>query len=149
MKSLTLGLAMAVAGAAGLAAQSATVTWQSKIEVKDGKDVTVTGCVRPAASGTGYFLAHVRGEDVRSEVYTLVGKEDDLGKYVGQLVRIKGKAADLGDDARVEVHNKTHVDGDGDDKTTESRTEMKGNLSMPLLGVHSVKGLDRPCGPGY
>jgi opacity protein-like surface antigen len=145
MKSLTLGLAMAVAAAVGLSAQSATVTSKSKIEVKDGKEVTVTGCVRPSASGTGFFLARVRGEDVRSEAYTLVGKEDDLGKYVGQLVRIKGKATDLGDDARVEVHNKTHVDREGDDKTTESRTEIKGDLSMPLLGVQSVKGLDRAC----
>lgn len=149
MKNLALGLTFAVAAATGLAAQSATVKSTSKLEIKDGRNVVVTGCVRPLRSGTGYFLAHVRGEHVRSDVYTLVGKEDDLEKHVGELVRIEGKAADVGDDARVEIHNKTTVDRDGDDRTTESRSEMKGALDMPLLGVHSVKGLDRVCGPGW
>ena len=146
MKTLMFGMALSLAASVGLAAQSATVKQKSEIEVKGGRDVTVTGCVRTAPSGTGYFLADVRGEHVTSKAYTLVGKDDELSEHVGQLVQIKGKAADVGNDGKVEVHTKTEVEREGaDDKKAESSTQMKGSLAIPLLGVDDVKSLNRPC----
>ncbi len=148
MKTLILGTVLALGASVGLAAQSTTVKQKSELEVKGGKDVTVTGCVRNSPSGTGYFLADVRGEHVTSRAYTLVGKNDELSEHVGQLVEIKGKAADVGNDGKVEVHTKTEVEREGaDDKKAESSTQMKGSLAIPLLGVDDVKALDRPCEP--
>ena len=148
MKTLMLGTVLALGASVGLAAQSTTVKQKSELEVKGGKDVTVTGCVRNSPSGTGYFLADVRGEHVTSRAYTLVGKNDELSEHVGQLVEIKGKAADVGNDGKVEVHTKTEVEREGaDDKKAESSTQMKGSLAIPLLGVDDVKALDRPCEP--
>ena len=73
MQRTFLGAAMAVAFSAALAAQSSTVKTETKVEVKDGKDVVVTGCLDRAASGTGYTLIDAEGRDVTSTAFMLVG----------------------------------------------------------------------------
>ena len=146
MQRFMLGPALALACSVGLAAQSTTVKSESKIEVKDGKDVTVTGCVARSASGTAFTLTNVEGRGVTSRAYILVG-DDDLDEHVGHLVQVKGKAANVGDDGKVEVKTKTKVDRENaDDKETETKTKIEGDLAaIPYLGVKSVKMIRNAC----
>jgi len=145
MKRFMLGSAFALACSVGLAAQSATVKSETKVDVKDGKDVTVTGCVARSASGTAFLLNNVEGKGVTSKSYILVG--DDLDGHLGHFIEIKGKASNIGDDAKVEVKTKTKVErDDADDKTTETKTTMEGDLAgVPYLGVKSVKMIRSTC----
>ena len=145
MKRFMLGSALALACSVGLAAQTATVKSETKVEVKDGKEVTVTGCVARSASGTAYLLNNVEGKGVNSKSYILVG--DDLDAHVGHLIEIKGKASNIGDDGKVEVKTKTKIErDDADDKKTETKTTMEGDLEgIPYLGVKSVKMIRDTC----
>ena len=145
MKRFMLGSALALACSVGLAAQTATVKSETKVDVKNGKDVTVTGCLARSASGTAFLLNDVEGKNVKSRSYILVG--DDLDAHVGHFIEIKGKASNIGDDAKVEVKTKTKVERDeADDKTTETKTTMEGDLAgIPYLGVKSVKMIRNSC----
>ena len=145
MKRFMLGSALALACSVGLAAQSATVKSESKVDVKNGKEVTVTGCLARSASGTAYLLNNVEGKDVTSKSYILVG--DDLDTHIGHFIEIKGKASNIGDDAKVEVKTKTKIErDDADDKKTETKTTMEGDLAgVPYLGVKSVKMIRNTC----
>lgn len=145
MKRFMLGSALALACSVGLAAQTATVKSETKIDVKDGKDVTVTGCLARSASGTAYLLNNVEGKGVASKSYILVG--DDLDAHIGHLIEIKGKASNIGDDGKVEVKTKTKIErDDADDKKTETKTTMEGDLAgVPYLGVKSVKMIRNSC----
>ena len=146
MKHVFTVTALALTISAGAAAQSTKVKSETKIEVKDGKDVTLTGCVGRSASGTAHLLNDVDGTDVKSRSYILVG-DVDLDDHIGHLVEIKGKASDLGDDAKIEVKTKTEVErDDADDKETESKTTLEGDLAgVPYLGVKSVKMVRSTC----
>ena len=146
MQRTFLGAAMAVAFSAALAAQSSTVKTETKVEVKDGKDVVVTGCLDRAATGTGYTLFDAEGADLASTAFMLVGKDGDIDGHVGHLVEIRGKAS-AGKDAKIKVKTKTKVEREhADDKTTESKTEMKGDLmDVPYLGVKSLKMIRSTC----
>jgi len=133
----------------GLGAQSATVKSESKIEVKEGKDVTLTGCIEPhpdAAGATRFQLTNVADKKGERHRYLLVGETDDLKDHVGHLVEIKGKAADDGD-GKVEVKTKTKVDRENaPDTKAESTSELEGGLpGVPLLGVKHVKMLRPTC----
>jgi len=145
MKQFMLGSALALACSVGLAAQTATVKTESKVDVKNGKEVTVTGCLARSASGTAYLLNNVEGKDVTSKSYILVG--DDLDSHIGHFIEIKGKASNIGDDAKVEVKTKTKIErDDADDKKTETKTTMEGDLAgVPYLGVKSVKMIRNTC----
>ena len=145
MKRFMLGSALALACSVGLAAQTATVKSESKVDVKDGKEVTVTGCLARSASGTAYLLNNVEGKGVTSKSYILVG--DDLDSHIGHFIEIKGKASNIGDDAKVEVKTKTKIErDDADDKKTETKTTMEGDLAgVPYLGVKSVKMIRNSC----
>ena len=147
MKRLIMGTALALACGVGLSAQSAKVKSETEVSVKDGKNVTVTGCVERAATGTGFVLTSTEGKDVGSRQYLLVGKDDEMEGRVGHLVEIKGKAADVGNDSKVEVKTKTKVERENaDDKETESKTQMEGDLAdVPYLGVKSVKTIRESC----
>lgn len=139
--------ALALTLAAGTAAaQSAKVKSETEIEVKDGKEVKLTGCVARSASGTAFLLNNVEGRDVASKSYILVG-DADLDSHVGHLIEVKGKASDVGDDAKIEVKTKTKVErDDADDKKTETKTTLEGDLAgVPYLGVKSVKMLRASC----
>src|SRR5262245_14545738 len=99
-------ISVAAALGVGLGAQTSEKTTKSKIEVKDGKDVTVIGCVRPTASGTEYMLTDVTDKEGVHHSYMLVADDVDVSKHVGHQVRIEGKAADRGD-GKVEMTTKT------------------------------------------
>jgi uncharacterized protein YdeI (BOF family) len=139
--------ALALTIAAGAAAQSTKVKSETKIEVKDGKDVTLTGCVARSVSGTAYLLNDAEGREVDApRSYILVG-EVDLDEHIGHLVEVKGKASNLGDDAKVEVKTKTEIErDDADDKEMETKTTLEGDLAgVPYLGVDSVKMVRSTC----
>jgi len=145
MKRFMLGSALALACSVGLAAQTATVKSETKVDVKDGKDVTITGCLARSASGTAFLLNNVEGKDVTSKAYILVG--DDLDAHIGHFIEVKGKASNIGGDGKVEVKTKTKIErDDADDKKTETKTTMEGDLAgVPYLGVKSVKMIRNTC----
>ena len=139
-------VALSAACAVGLNAQTTEQTRKSKITVKDGKEVTVTGCVQPTASGTGFMLTDAADKSGRVHSYMLVSDDADLSKHVGHRVEIKGKATDRGDaKIKTESETKTKVEH-GDDKETHGKTELKGDLSgLPFLGVKEVRMIAAAC----
>jgi len=146
MTRFMLGATLALAFSVPAAGQDTTVKSETRVTVKDGKDVTVTGCVGKATSGTGYLLTNVEGKGVTSRSYLLVG-DDDLDDHVGHLVEVKGKASNIGNDARVEVKTKTTIERENaEDQKSRSTTKLEGDLpSIPYLGVKSVKMLRSSC----
>jgi hypothetical protein len=147
MKALILGTTAALAVTVGLAAQSSTIKTETKVDVKNGKEVTVTGCVEASETGAGYVLTRVEprvGDPLA--IYTLIGQESSVGRHLGHLVEIKGKATNVGDDGKVEVTTKTKVEReDGDDTVTKSKSETEGPAAPAYLGVRSVKMLRTSC----
>ena len=146
---LTVVLAMAALMPVTLGAQSATVKTEQKIEVKDGKDVTLTGCVEShpdPSSGAAYALTNVADKVGERHSYLLVGETAALGDHIGHMVEIKGKATDDGE-GKVKVKTKTKVEReDAPDTRSESTSEIKGGMpGWPLLGVKSVKMLRPTC----
>jgi len=131
--------------AVGLAAQEikTTTTEKTKFEVKDGKDVTVTGCVDRFSDG-GYMLTN----DVGDLKYVLVTKEN-LSKYVGTRVEVKGLSTD-NHDGKLKIEKEVGTSGTiGDEKLgdhkTKQTTELKGDVGFPYLGVRSIKRVSRSC----
>jgi hypothetical protein len=138
MKIISTAFCLAAICAVGLGAQSGTTETKTKtkIDVKDGKNVTITGCLA-ANPGGGYMLTTTRGE----QKYALV-TDDDLSKHIGHRMEIKGKAADRGD-GKVTIESSTGTSG-GD--TTKVKTELKGDSAdMNYLGVKSVKMISKSC----
>jgi hypothetical protein len=149
MRQLLSGVAFTLFAAATMAAQSGEVKRETQIEVKDGKDVTVTGCVERHADPTGatsFQLTDVADKHGRRGAYLLIGEGDDLEDHVGHMVEIKGKAADS-DDGRIKVKSKTKVErDDADDTKTETTEEVKGDLrGVPLLDVDKVRMIRPTC----
>jgi hypothetical protein len=146
MKLIGIALCAAVVCSVGLGAQSGQTETKSKVTVKDGKDVTVTGCVEPNASGTGFMLTNVADKGGAMHNYMLVTDDSDLAKHRGHRVQIAGKITDRGDGkVKVETKTKTKVEH-GDDKETHSKSEMKGDMAgVPFLGVKSVKMIAAAC----
>ena len=136
MKLISTTFAVAAMCAAVGAAQTQTTRQEDsqKIEIKDGKKVTVTGCLDASPTG-GYMLI----DEVGDLKYALV-TEKDLEKYLGERVQVRGKATDRGD-ARVKIESKVGTTG----TTSESKTELKGDLDLKFLGVDSVKRLSKSC----
>ena len=139
-------VALSAACAVGLNAQTTEQKTKSKITVKDGKEVTVTGCVQPTASGTGFMLTDAADKSGRVHSYMLVSDDADLSKHVGHRVEIKGKATDRGEaKIKTESETKTKIEH-GDDKETRGKTELKGDLSgLPFLGVKEVRMIAAAC----
>src|SRR5689334_10835334 len=105
MKKLTIvTFALAFTGALTLGAQTNETTTKTKIDVKDGKDVKVTGCVDAGANG-GYVLTDVSSKNEALHRYVLVS-DDNFSKYVGQRVEVEGVAADR-KDGKVEIKTET------------------------------------------
>ncbi len=134
-----LGIAALCAAAAG--AQTMQTTEKSKVEIKGGKEVTVSGCLERGPEG-GYLLTSSRTGDMK---YMLV-TNDDLSKHLGHRVEVKGRATDKGD-AKVKIEDKVKSESThGDDKERTSSREVKGDLpDMHYLGVKSVKMLADSC----
>jgi hypothetical protein len=138
MKLISSAFCMAAICAVGLSAQSSTTETKSKtkIEVKDGKNVTVSGCLERNPGG-GYIITTSRG-DLK---YSLV-TDDDLSKHIGHRIEVKGKAADRGD-GKVTIESTVGTTGG---EKTEAKTELKGDMAdMHYLGVKSVKMLSSSC----
>src|SRR3954466_16342407 len=116
MKIISSAFCVAALCVVGLGAQSGTTETKTKtkVEVKDGKDVTVRGCLAANPAG-GYLLTTTNG-DMK---YALV-TNDDLSKDIGHRMEIKGKAADRGD-GKVKIESKVGTTGSETAKTT---TEM-------------------------
>jgi hypothetical protein len=131
---------------ASLGANAGQTETKSKIKVKDGKDVNVTGCVAPAASGTGFMLTNVADRNGAMHSYMLVSDDADLSKHVGHRVQLTGKVTDRGD-AKVEVETKTKTKVEhGDDKETHSKSTVEGDMAgMAYLGVKSLKMIAAAC----
>jgi len=146
MKLIGASFVVVAACAVGLGAQTSERTTKSKVTIKDGKDITVVGCVEPNASGTGYMLTHAADKDGRVHSYMLVSEDVDLAKHAGDRVEIKGKAADRGD-GKIETESKTTTKGtSGEEKETHGKSEIRGDLSgLPFLGVKTVKMIAAGC----
>ena len=147
MKLFVAVFSLAVVCVVGVAAQTSETQTKSKVTIKDGTPVTVTGCVAPAAGGTGFVLTNVADKTgVLLHSYMLVSDNADLSKHVGHRVQLSGKVTDRGD-AKIttETKEKTKVDG-GDDRETRTKTELKGDApGMPYLGVKSIKKVADSC----
>jgi hypothetical protein len=146
MKLIGMAVCVAAVCVGSLGAELRQSETKSKIEVKDGKDVEVTGCIAPSASGTGFMLTNVADKKGAMHSYMLVADDDDLSKHVGHRVQISGKAADRGN-GKVEVDTKTKTKVEhGDDKETHSKSTIKGDMpGMAYLGVKSVKMIAAVC----
>ena len=145
MTTIAIGLAVACVGALSAQTQETKTTNKTKIEMKGGKSVTVTGCLERRENGD-YMLTSIR--DVRGmdpSRYALV-TDDDLSTHVGERVRIQGKTVSPGDGTvTVKSETKTEVES-GKDLETKSQTEgTTGTLDMPFLGVKSLKTLSSSC----
>jgi hypothetical protein len=131
---------------ATLGANAGQTETKSKIKVKDGKEVHVTGCVAPAASGTGFVLTNVADKGGAMHSYMLVSDDSDLSKHVGHRVQLTGKVTDRGN-AKVEMETRTKTKVDhGDDKETHSKSTVEGDMAgMAFLGVKSLKMIAAAC----
>jgi hypothetical protein len=133
-----------VVSVVGLGAQTSQTDTKSTVTVKDGKSVTVTGCIAPMNRGTGFMLTNVADKSGALHDYMLVSEDDDLAKHVGHRVRIEGKVTDRGDGkVKIETKTKTKVE-DGDDKETKSKSEIEGT-GPSYLGVRSLKMIAAVC----
>lgn len=136
MKLIGAAFGIAALCAMGAAAQTQTTheSGTQKIEVQDGKKITIDGCLEPNPSG-GYLLTSEAG-DMKYALIT----DRNLDKQVNKWVQVRGKATDRGD-AKVKVETKR----DSSVGTTGSTEELKGNLDLKYLGVDSVKVLSKHC----
>jgi hypothetical protein len=135
MKLMCATFGLATMCAVGLAAQSGTTKTTTKVEVKDGKEMKVTGCLERNPGG-GYMLTNSDG----SLKYALV-TDDDLSKHLGHRLEVDGTATDQGK-GKVEIKSKTTTAGS--DKV-EAKTQAKGDLGMHYFGVKSVKMIMGAC----
>jgi hypothetical protein len=133
-----------VVSVVGLGAQNSKTDTKSTVTVKDGKSVTVTGCVAPMRGGTGFMLTNVADKSGALHNYMLVSDDGDLARHVGHRVRIEGKVTDRGDaKVKIETKTKTKVE-DGDDKESTTKSEIEGT-GPAYLGVHSLKMIAAVC----
>ncbi len=129
-----MSVATCVAIASG---QTAERKEKTKIEVKDGKEVTLTGCLEKSSGVTDYALT----DEIGRLKYAVV-TSDNLDKYVDRRVEIKGRAADRGD-GKVKVERK--VEGTSGD-ASEAKVEAKGDTTLlPYLGLKSIKTVGSTC----
>jgi|SRR5262245_25264802 hypothetical protein len=136
MKMLTIATCtLAFTGIVSLGAQTSETTTKTKIDVKDGKNVKVTGCVESAAGGS-YVLTDVSDKHEALHRYFLVS-DDDFSKVLGQRVEIEGTLADR-KDGKVEIKTETKAEGA---KDTHSKLEGTG----PYLGVKKMKRVEGTC----
>ena len=137
MKLIGAAFCLAALCALSAGAQTQTTTSKSKITVKDGKEITVSGCLQRNPGG-GYMVTDSTG----GLKYSLV-TDDDLAKHVGHRVEVTGKAADRGE-GKVKIESKVGTSGG---EKTEAKTEVKGDnmAGMRYLGMKSLKMISTSC----
>jgi hypothetical protein len=140
MKLISTTLCFAAICAVGLGAQSSETKSKTKVEVKDGKEMTVIGCVERTPGG-GYMLTDAAG----GTRYALVG-DQDFAKHLGHRVEVSGRVADRSK-GRVKVKTKVKTEVEhGKDRETEATTEAKGDLGgLSYVGVKSLKMISSSC----
>ena len=144
MKLIGAAVAIAFCGATLGAQEIKTTTKEkTKFEVKDGKEMKVVGCVQ-RFEDAGYMLTTDTGE----LKYVLV-TNDNLSKYVGHRVEVKGVGADA-DEGKLKIEKEVGTSGRiGDEKIdptkTKRTTEITGDVGFPYLGVKSVKKISKGC----
>jgi hypothetical protein len=146
MTAVAFGVAAALCtvGLSGQTQETQTTT-KTKVAIKGGKDVTVTGCLEQRSSGD-YLLTDVyENHRLGPSQYALVTSED-LSKHVGERVEIRGNAVTRGDGTvTVESETKTEVEN-GKDQETKTKTEgTTGAFDLPYLGVRSIKMRSSSC----
>ena len=142
MKLTAVALCLGVVGAVGVGAQTGETSTKTKIQVKDGKDMEVTGCIEANPSG-GFVLTHVADKSGALHRYMLVADDKDFSKHVGHRMTIDGAAADRGH-GKVETESRTKTEGE--DKEARIKTEARGDLlEMNYLGVKSMKMIAASC----
>ena len=142
MKLTTFALCLAIASTVSVGAQTGETSTKTKVQVKDGKDMQVTGCIEANPQG-GYVLTHVADKSGALHRYMLVADDKDFSKHVGHRMTIDGTAADRGH-GKVETESRTKTEGQ--DKEARIKTEAKGDLlEMNYLGVKSMKMIAASC----
>src|SRR5713101_7509729 len=105
MSVIAIGISAMCAVAVTAQEQKTESKTKTKIEVKDGKDITVSGCLERLPNGD-YMLTKVTdGRHPTHRTYALVASED-LAKHVGERVEVKGEAVADGK-GKVVVESKT------------------------------------------
>ena len=127
MRNLLCAAVITVVGiGASATAQETVKKSKTEVSVKEGKEVTLTGCVERTPEGN-LSLTHAAGKDGALGSYILVAKDDerkDLEKHVGHRVEVQGKAADQGD-GKLTVKSEAKVETKaGDTKKRESTTKV-------------------------
>jgi hypothetical protein len=150
MKLGFLVIVAALTTSVSTAAQDRETKSRTRIVVEDGKEMTVTGCLRQSADGS-FTLTDTAGRDGAMGSYLLAVSDDeddldDLRDHLGHRLEISGKAADRGDGRiRVETRNETRK-ADGGKAKTESTSEVKGDLTgLPYLGMKSFRMIATVC----
>ena len=141
MKLIGAAFGIAAMCVVGAAAQTSTskVEGKTKMKVKDGKDVSVTGCLERNPGG-GYMLTDSMTGGMKYVVVT----DDDLAKHVGHKVEVKGEATDKGD-AKVKIDSKAKGTSGDDKAKIETKTKAEGDLAMHYLGMKSLKMISTSC----
>jgi hypothetical protein len=120
-------------------------TTDTRVEVKHGKDVIVTGCVQRLVSGD-YALTGIRenGRDAATE-FVLVG-HDDLFKHVGQRVEIRGQVVTSGEGiGSTESQENSPTDSDTALQTRTTGEGTTGAVDRAVLGVSAIKSRSSTC----
>lgn len=147
--TLLLGLVLAAGTAVIVAAQESgkETETKTKVTIKEGKNIKATGCVTRSETGA-LMLTGVADKKGPLPDYILVLEDDqekDLEKEVGHQVQVEGKAANQGDGkVKFEVEEKAKGTS-GAEQKTERKSEVSGDLKLPLLGVKSFKMLAAAC----
>jgi acylphosphatase len=142
---MKLGYFAAIALFTATVAAAQDAKTRTNVTVKDGKEITLTGCVERNPNGE-YVLTNVAGKDgaVGSYILAKGGDSDaleDLDKHVGHRMEIVGKAANRGD-GKIEVETKS----ENKRGKTETKSEVKGDLDgLPFLGVKSSRMIASVC----
>jgi hypothetical protein len=144
MKLMMTVLFVGATSAVSLGAQTTTTETKSKVGVKGGKDVRVTGCVE--TNGSGFVLTNVVNKSGPQKRYMLVSHDSELSNHVGHRVQIAGKASDKGD-GKIETETKTKTKGeDGKEREASGKFEERGDVAdTSYLRVHSVKTIAASC----
>ena len=138
MKMTTLTACLALASAVSvLGAQSSETVTKTKIDVKDGRDVKVTGCIEAGSDG-GYILTNVADKTGDRHSYVLVSDSENFSKVLHNRVEIDGKIGDSRN-GKVEIKTETKVDGPARD--THSKVETKAGY----LGVSHMRSIASVC----
>lgn len=159
MSSIRTLLVVVIVAAAGLIAlavwqdRSATRTVSAPAFV-EGDVIAVEGCL--TASGAGAFaLTPVDRDPLTSAMtsrsgattytYELVGGAAELRPFVGQRVRVRGRASDPGADVDLDRGQTTPPAGQARDSDARVGTRMEAEIEVRRLDVESVENIPGTC----